>query len=247
MEQLSIKNYYAILGVSRKATKKQIKKSHRKLVMKYRADNGQDYTKFTEISEAWSVLRDKEKRSSYNKEYDLVYGNGKRKEPKQETYQRQYSSSMNNAFTDLTPNPEDYSSTITINCSISQLLSTKSIPNTNGLRFPGAYVRRLIQNKTEILFRVTTFSFSINRCRFDFIPDLEGMSVTVTKQKPSKVEWSNNVYTLQTPLANTKVNIRPFFVDEVNGLMHFKLAGVPIIQPITNKKMRSILIVDTND
>ncbi len=68
---MKYKDYYQILGVSKSASPDEIKKAYRKLALKYHPDkNPGDKTaeeKFKEISEAWEVLRDSEKRKKYDK------------------------------------------------------------------------------------------------------------------------------------------------------------------------------------
>jgi curved DNA-binding protein len=63
-------DYYKILGVSKGATSDEVKKAYRKLALKYHPDknNGsKDYeAKFKEISEAYAVLSDPEKRNQYD-------------------------------------------------------------------------------------------------------------------------------------------------------------------------------------
>ncbi len=67
-------DYYKTLGVTRSATKDQIKKAYRKLALKYHPDrakkSGMDpkvsEEKFKEISEAYSVLSDEKKRMQYD-------------------------------------------------------------------------------------------------------------------------------------------------------------------------------------
>lgn len=59
---LMLSDYYAILGVSRDATKADIKKAYRKLAMKEHPDKGGDAEKFKKISEAYEVLSDDQKR-----------------------------------------------------------------------------------------------------------------------------------------------------------------------------------------
>ncbi|MCD6279817.1 molecular chaperone DnaJ [Candidatus Micrarchaeota archaeon] len=61
------RDYYDVLGVSRNATEKDIKKAYRRLAMKYHPDRkGGDAEKFKEISEAYAVLSDSEKRRIYD-------------------------------------------------------------------------------------------------------------------------------------------------------------------------------------
>lgn len=67
---MNYKDYYKILGVSKDATAKDIKKAYRKLAAKHHPDkNPDDKTseeKFKEINEANEVLSDKEKREKYD-------------------------------------------------------------------------------------------------------------------------------------------------------------------------------------
>jgi DnaJ-class molecular chaperone len=64
------KDYYKILGVSRSAEEKDIKKAYRQLARKYHPDvNPGDNTaeaKFKEVNEAYQVLSDAEKRKKYD-------------------------------------------------------------------------------------------------------------------------------------------------------------------------------------
>lgn len=67
---MSKRDYYEVLGVSRKATDTDIKKSFRKLAMKYHPDvNKEDDAeeKFKEINEAYEVLSDSNKRAQYDR------------------------------------------------------------------------------------------------------------------------------------------------------------------------------------
>ncbi|MBV6520273.1 MAG: Chaperone protein DnaJ [Gemmatimonadaceae bacterium] len=64
------KDFYAVLGVSSKATQEEIKKQYRRLAKQYHPDKNQSDPKaaerFKEISEAYQVVGDVEKRKQYD-------------------------------------------------------------------------------------------------------------------------------------------------------------------------------------
>lgn len=65
------KDFYETLGVGKKATADELKKAYRKLAMQYHPDknpgNKDAEQKFKEISEAYDVLRDEQKRAAYDR------------------------------------------------------------------------------------------------------------------------------------------------------------------------------------
>jgi molecular chaperone DnaJ len=64
------RDYYEILGLSKDASAEDIKKTYRKLALKYHPDRNKEAgaeEKFKEISEAYAVLSDSEKRSQYDR------------------------------------------------------------------------------------------------------------------------------------------------------------------------------------
>jgi curved DNA-binding protein len=64
------KDYYRILGLSKSASREEIKKAYRKLALKVHPDHNQgdkaSEARFKDISEAYAVLSDAEKRKSYD-------------------------------------------------------------------------------------------------------------------------------------------------------------------------------------
>lgn len=67
---MQYKDYYSILGINKNASQNDIKKAYRKLAKKYHPDanpgNKQAEEKFKDISEAYEVLSDPEKRKKYD-------------------------------------------------------------------------------------------------------------------------------------------------------------------------------------
>lgn len=63
-------DYYELLGVSRDASQDEIKKAYRKLAMEHHPDRNKDCKeseqKFKEISEAYEILKDPQKRGAYD-------------------------------------------------------------------------------------------------------------------------------------------------------------------------------------
>jgi DnaJ-class molecular chaperone len=64
------KDYYAILGVSEGATEEELKKAYRRLALQYHPDKNpgdrRSEERFKEISEAYAVLMDQQKRRQYD-------------------------------------------------------------------------------------------------------------------------------------------------------------------------------------
>jgi len=64
------RDYYEVLGLARNATEAELKKTYRRLAMKYHPDRNPDDPEaevaFKEVKEAWEVLKDPRKRAAYD-------------------------------------------------------------------------------------------------------------------------------------------------------------------------------------
>lgn len=104
---MEFKDYYSVLGVDKKASSEEIKKAFRKLAVKYHPDrnpgNKAAEEKFKEISEAYEVLGDTEKRNKYDQfiRYGRPVGQGatgRTASPWGNTYQTRTSTDMDFDF-----------------------------------------------------------------------------------------------------------------------------------------------------
>ena len=68
---MSEKDFYKVLGVEKNASEEDLKKAYRKLAMQYHPDRNKDdptaEEKFKEVSQAYDVLKDADKRAAYDR------------------------------------------------------------------------------------------------------------------------------------------------------------------------------------
>lgn len=88
-----MKNYYQILGVSKFASKEEIRKTYRRLAHEFHPDKNKStdaQQKFIEITEAYKILIDSEKRDSY----DNLFSNSSH-EKKEQKHENNYDDIFN--------------------------------------------------------------------------------------------------------------------------------------------------------
>ncbi len=75
------KDYYKVLGVEKSASADDVKKAYRKLAMKYHPDqnkgNAEAEEKFKEISEAYDILKDDQRRAAYDRFGSAAFEGGR--------------------------------------------------------------------------------------------------------------------------------------------------------------------------
>jgi len=67
-------DYYQTLGVNRTASDTEIKAAYRKLAMQYHPDRGGDSQRFSQINEAYEVLKDPQRRAQYDNPQPQGFG-----------------------------------------------------------------------------------------------------------------------------------------------------------------------------
>ena len=99
------RDYYEILGVQKGADEKELKGAYRKLAKQLHPDaNPGDKTaehKFKEISEAYDVLKDPQKKAAYDRFGHAAFEGGMGGRPGGPGFGPEFTSSMSDIFEDL--------------------------------------------------------------------------------------------------------------------------------------------------
>lgn len=102
---MSKQDYYKTLGMEKGASQEDIKKSYRKLAMQYHPDrnpnNKEAEQKFREVTEAYEVLKDEQKRAAYDRYGHAAFQQGMGGGGRQQAGGFEYSGNFSDVFSDL--------------------------------------------------------------------------------------------------------------------------------------------------
>ena len=142
-----MKDYYSILEISKNADKNTIKNSYKKLALKYHPDkniNNKTYVvdKFKEISEAYEVLSDEEKKNNYDNGQNIIIQNHNPFDIFKNTFEKH-----NTSFNIDINNHTNFSSTNTT----TQIIGNKKITRTEKTIQTGNNKQTTIEEKIEFI------------------------------------------------------------------------------------------------
>jgi len=130
-----MKNYYEILEINKNANKEEIKSAYKKLALKYHPDKNKTNkeeaeNKFKEISEAYEILSDDQKKFNYDNGQNVVIHNHNPFDIFEHMFNNQHSSfnidisNLNSSFTSV-----NTSTQIIGNKKITRVEKTINTPN----------------------------------------------------------------------------------------------------------------------
>ena len=93
-----MKKYYEILELTNKCSEADIKKSYYTLSLKNHPDKGGDTEKFQEISEAYEILSDVDKRKEYDNEYNKYHHQQQQQQQHNMNFNTRFGNNPNNIF-----------------------------------------------------------------------------------------------------------------------------------------------------
>ena len=141
-------NYYDVLKVNKNSTKEEIKNSYKKLAMKYHPDkniNDKDAAeqKFKEISEAYEVLSDKEKKYNYDNGRNITIHNHNPFDIYKQFFNNQFSFN-----TDINLSHCSMGSSIN---TTTQIINNKKITRIEKIERTPNGTKRTVEEKIEII------------------------------------------------------------------------------------------------
>lgn len=99
---MSKRDYYEVLGVHAQVTDTELKGAYRKLAMQFHPDrnpgNAEAEAKFKEVSEAYEVLKDQQRRAAYDRFGHAAFENGMGGGPGQPGFGGDFASAMSDIF-----------------------------------------------------------------------------------------------------------------------------------------------------
>lgn len=104
-------DYYSTLGVSKNASDKELKQAYKKASMQHHPDRGGDEAKFKQINEAYSTLKDPQKRGMYDHQQNgggqaFNFNTGSFEEAMRQA-NAQYGNMFGQGFANRTPRNQD--------------------------------------------------------------------------------------------------------------------------------------------
>lgn len=168
------KNYYEILGCQKNDSYEDIRKSYRKLALKFHPDKGGNQETFKSISEAFSILGDETKRKEYDNSFPEM------------TFDSFFKSDIFEKFNAAQRNTT--TRTITLNVSLEDLFSGKHAKfsfdrqvccvGCNGIGGTGPYIRCMSCNGQGKIRRVIELGI-FNQQTIGTCPDCDGVGRTM--------------------------------------------------------------------
>jgi DnaJ-class molecular chaperone len=122
-----MKDYYKILNLNKDCSQEDIKKNYKFLAMKHHPDKGGDSEIFKDISEAYQILIDKDKKFNYDNNINLNSFNSLNKIDPDDLF-RAFFNRDNNLF-----NYRDSLNKKNTNINLNNLFTNLSINNTNNI------------------------------------------------------------------------------------------------------------------
>ena len=150
-----MKDYYDVLNIKKNATKEEIKSSYKKLALKYHPDKNQTKKeeaeeKFKEVSEAYEVLSDDNKRNNYDNGCNVIIDNINPFDLYKNLFNNNIFDMNNNLFDININNYNNTQLSQSINTS-TKIIGNKKITRIEKIIHTSNGTQTIIEEKTEII------------------------------------------------------------------------------------------------